>query len=394
MRFYEIGFQTEDGTAFPKNIESFQKVSSVFKKEGQTSSQEYNNGGALEVEFQIESGAIDQNIPNGFIRVYNPPMNIIDNASSFYGLVVTIYAGFNDSSYSGFKNIVNQQTNAANKGVNTYLGQGKVFMSFANYVGGDWALDMYIGPVVSSGAIMSQNSNSTSYSFQWITQESIDRLFYSGGYSGSPPPAKTLYAALLNSFITVDSEGKTTSQIKNVKFDKSAEQYSSLKPQKDYSWNNSSLQQFGEQFRSMTSELIEGGPGPYLNGLSLVILGGVIYVVNKNAEPSNVYQINSDFLIGQPTISYNGGALEIQTVHPLDANIKPDGMGIKISDANNRLFVTASNKTYNEYKNLNLVGQSLKVQRVNHIGKFRDNSHQGWVTVVNSAYVPAMNTGK
>lgn len=106
----------------------------------------------------------------------------------------------------------------------------------------------------------------------------------------------------------------------------------------------------------------------------------------QNVVTDNIYFIKSGNIIGQPTLTYYQGQLQIQTVHPLDSNIKPNGMFIQIPTPMD--FVRTSATVGNPYKDLSIFNQPLKVQKVNHFGKFRDTSHQGWVTVVNTSFIP------
>lgn len=382
MRYYNIIFTPAKGEKVPENIAGFLNYSSIKKSASIAPSSfnpnGFNNPGAFEIEFHIESGPIDQAIPNGFLRIYNPPAEVVRNAASYQGMDVQIFAGFNDDYRSGFLTVYEPNLQAV-----PALGSGRVFMSFANWMAGDWAIDMYIGPMISYSGLLSQNNKTTTYTFGWVPDNMIQDYGLTSG-------VKTLAGALTNAFITKDSSGNITSTIKNIVF-RGANELENLGTSKPYVWQGTDLTKFGEYFRAITSEQLVNGGDTYLNGLTFTIVSDTIYVINSNnPNVTTIYKMPSTNIIGQPTISYNDGALEIQTVHPMDANIKPNGMGIQIS-INEDFIITNATKAANPYKNLSIKNQVLRVQKVTHMGKFRDASYQGWVTVANLAYIPGVS---
>jgi len=379
MRYYRIQFQAQKGQTVPSSIAKYllftsyknptSSIDSFFNSDGK------NNGGAFEIEFHVEVGPIDQAIPNGFLRIYNPPIEAIDNAAAFQGLNVIIWAGFSDDDRSGFKTVKSANINQLKP-----IGSGTVFMSFANWMAGDRALDFYIGPSISSSGLLSIDNQTTTYHFLWAPNGPFQAL----DTENLTVAALTLGQALRNTFVSENSV------IKDVIFivatgDKDLK---NLPTNKLYEWQGSDLTDFGVYLRQITSEQLNSGQNKYLYGLSMVLKDNNIYILDSNnPNVTSVLDIPSTNIIGQPTITYNNGALEIQTVHPLNANIAPNGMGIRIN-IDNRFIVTNANKAANAYKSINIRNQILKVRKVTHMGKFRDASYQGWVTVANLAYIP------
>ena len=380
MRYYKIQFTARKGQTAPSSIAEYLLFESVKATVGSTdfksiadTSVAKNNGGALEVEFQLESGPIDQVIPNGFLRIYNPPIEAINNAAAFQGLNVIIWAGFSDDDRSGFKTV---DLNTKFKPI----GGGTIFMSFANWMAGDRALDFYIGASISSSGLLSLNNQTTTYYFKWAPNQPFQSL----NINNTVVAPKTLGEAIFNTFVS-----KKNSVIKNVLFiDPTNKNLINLPTNKLYEWQGSDLTDFAVYLRQITSEQLNSGENRYLYGLSMVLKDDIIIILDSNnPNVTSVLDIPSTNIIGQPTITYNNGALEIQTVHPLNDNIAPNGMGIRIR-IDETFIITNANKAANAYKSLTIRDQILNVRNVKHMGKFRDASYQGWVTVVNSAYIP------
>ena len=344
MRWYYIKFTPTEQAPNP-NVSGFVleygssvQTQTLFNPNGA------NLPGALEVEFNFEVSAFDQRIPDGQIKIYNPPLPVLQNADKYRGMTVEVRAGF--ASYDG---VGLPLANVSQSGL---IGYGKVSVSFANWVGGDMALNLVISPALQGIPSIAENPvSSAPYQFVWkkgqTFEEAITATFKPLGYEKLG--------------IQLDPELKWPG-------------YNVIITAND-------LISFSNQLRRATADLV---PTTYLNGVSLILQSpGVIVVSNTTKSPTTTIQIQPQDVVGQPTISYTGEFIAVQSVHPLRADIRA-GMGIMLNGVY-PLFNPTS--PFNNTKPLTLADKTLFVQKVRQVGKFRDNSYQGWVTVLDSGII-------
>ena len=234
------------------------------------------------------------------------------------------------------------------------IGYGKVSVSFANWVGGDMALNLVISPALQGIPSIAENPKSSApFQFTWIKdqkfEDAITATFKPLGYD------KVNFA--------LDPELKWPGYVVNI--------------------SANDIVSFSNQLRRMTAELI---PTTYLNGAGIILRApGDILITNTTKLPTTIVDIQPQDVIGQPTISYTGEFIAVQSVHPTRADIRP-GMGITLKEVY-PLFNPTS--PFNNSKSLTLADKTLFVQKVRQIGKFRDASYQGWVTVFDSGIIPS-----
>lgn len=346
MRWYYIKFTPTEQAPNP-NVSGFVleygssvQVQSLFNPNGA------NLPGALEVEFNFEVSAFDQRIPDGQIKIYNPPLPVVQNADKYRGMTVEVRAGF--ASYGG---VGLPLANVSQSGL---IGYGKVSVSFANWVGGDMALNLVISPAIQGIPSIAENPTSVApFQFVWKKdqkfEDAINATFKPLGYEKVT--------------LALDPELKW--------------------PGYQVTISANDIISFSNQLRRATAEII---PTTYLNGAGIILRGpGDILVTNTTKLPTTVAQIQPQDVIGQPTISYTGEFIAVQSVHPIRADIRA-GMGIMLNGVY-PLFNPTS--PFNNSKQLTLADKTLFVQKVRQIGKFRDNTYQGWVTVLDSGILPS-----
>lgn len=344
MRWYYIKFTPTEQAPNP-NVSGFVleygssvQTQTLFNPNGA------NLPGALEVEFNFEVSAFDQRIPDGQIKIYNPPLPVLQNADKYRGMTVEVRAGF--ASYNG---VGLPLANVSQSGL---IGYGKVSVSFANWVGGDMALNLVISPALQGIPSIAENPvSSAPYQFVWKKdqkfEDAITATFKPLGYD-------TITFAL-------DPELKWPGYQINI--------------------SANDIISFSNQLRRATADLV---PTVYLNGVSLILQApGVLVVSNTTKSPTTTIEIQPQDVVGQPTISYTGEFIAVQSVHPLRADIRA-GMGIVLNGVY-PLFNPTS--PFNNTKPLTLADKTLFVQKVRQVGKFRDNSYQGWVTVLDSGII-------
>lgn len=348
MRWYYIKFIPTAKAPDPKikgfvlEYGSSEKTQTLFNPNGA------NLPGALEVEFNFDVSAFDQRIPDGHIRIYNPPLAVIQNAAAYLGMTVTVNAGF--ASYDG---IGLPLSNVNKSGL---IGYGNVTVSYANWVGGDLALDLVISPALQGIPSIEENPNSNApYQFKWIKdqtfQDAIKATFKPLGF-------------------TKDDSIKF-SLPENLKW-----------PGYEVIISANDVVSFSNQLRRVTAKLLNES---YNNGVTIVQQNQNSILVSTSTSPFYLIDIEPQDIVGQPTISYTGSYIAVQSVHPMRADIKP-GVGIKMKKA---IFNFQPGQAFQMPKPLTKQDQIMFVQKVRQIGKFRDASYQGWVTVLESGVFQA-----
>jgi len=356
MRWYYIKFIPTANAAAPTNGSDFlleygtQSKNISFFGFGSP-----NLPGALEVDIEIEVASFDQMTPNSVIKIYNPPQSVIDSAQYYQGMQVEVYAGFSNANSVGFP--------LANPNLAGLLTKGTVVLSYANWVGADMCLQLIFGSTLISGA-----------SVQEIEP----------GKSGAPKPITFKWNKKIEFKTALENALKP---VGITEFEYSTIPEFDVKEQ-SYLTVHYDILSFSTKLREITADVQNK---PYTSGVLILqktptqvqVVGGA---VSTNA-PIYIY---ADQIIGQPTVAYaNGdskqtGKISIQSVHPMRADIKlGDWIQLMVS---NSIFQPGVPFIYN--KSLSASGKQLFVEKIRHVGKFRDTSHQGWVTVITGSINP------
>lgn len=345
MRWYYIKFIPSAGQS-PYNIPGFvmeygssSRVQSLFNPNGS------NIMGALEVEFDFTVSALDQRVPDGHVRIYNPPLDVIQNADAYRGMNVEIYGGFASHGNIGYP--------LATPYISGLIGYGRVAMSYANWVGGDMAIDLVLSPALNGVPSVAENPESNAnYQFLWKKGQTFEDAL----------------RATFNKIGVSNITFNITSNIEN--------------PGYDVIISNTDGIAFSNQIRRKTADLMNT---PYIFGVSIFQDSDGSVVVTDQTNPIQTIQIKPEHIIGQPTISYTGEYLAVQSVHPMRADIRP-GIGIQFKKS---ISMFTPGKAFSYPRPLTLENEIMFVQRVRQVGKFRDASHQGWATVLESGIMQA-----
>ena len=353
MRWYYIKFIPTANAPIPSNGGDFlleygtQSANISFFGFGSA-----NLPGALEVDFDIEVAPFDQMQPNSVLKIYNPPQAVIDSAQYYQGMQIEIYAGFAITNGTGFP-----LANPINNGL---LAKGTVVVSYANWVGGDMCLQLLFGSSLVSGAAVQQiepgrSSAAKPIVFKW----NKDIQF------------KT---ALENALKPVGITEFVYSDIPEF----------NLKDQ-SYLTVHYDMLSFSTKLREITADIQNK---PYTLGVWILQKTPTqVQVVGGTKSAEETIEIYADQIIGQPTVSYAGGdstqsaTVQIQSVHPMRADVKL-GNWIQLKQVSS---IFQPGTPFIPSKSLSAKDKQLFVTKVRHLGKFRDASHQGWVTVITSS---------
>lgn len=352
MRWYFIKFtDTQYSTTDIKQIPNFiteygsaEKTQSLFNPSGA------NLAGALEVVFDIEVGTFDMMNPDSSIKIMNPPLAVFQNASAYQGMQCEIYGGFASFNGSGLPLSKPQQSGL--------LARGLVVISYGSYVGADMSLDIVLSaPLSSTTNNLANDDKRNKFNFIWNKDKSLED-------------------ALKETF---EPNGIT-----NIKVN--------LQSPIDLQDNviairSNDIRSFARQFRSSTQSIMQTTDKPtYIGGLGVWQPDpNTLEVIDYRKQIKDI-QIAQEDIIGQPTMAFTKGMLSVQSVHPLRADIVLANNTITLNAPSDRFTLNQGQSLF-PVKPLLLSNQKLIVQKIRHVGKFRDPSHQSWCTIIESGWL-------
>ena len=310
-----------------------------------------NLAGALEIQFDIEVAPFDMMTSNSSLKIYNPPLFAMKNAFAYQGMEIEISAGFANYNGAGLP--------LADPTTSGVIGRGQVVLCYGNFQGTDMCLDIAFAPPLGAKGMQAISKDSKfKFNFNW--DKSTD-----------------LSTALKTAF--------TPSGIKNINLNLTAPIDLQDKSVQIYA---NDIRSFALSFRQKTQALML----PTYQGNRLI--GGLgIHQVDKETidvvdyrRSDAVQVIHPQEIIGQPTVAFTNDMWAVQSVHPLRADILLTGKNIQLKVDNNRFVVTPS-QIYSA-KELLFDSQSLLIQKIRHSGKFRDSSQSGWITTIESGWLP------
>lgn len=355
MRWYYIKFIPTAGNSSPQGGSNF-----LLEYGTQTNNTSLfgfgspNLPGALEIDFDIEIATFDQMQPNSVLKIYNPPQDVVNNAQMYQGMQIKIYAGFANSNQAGFP--------LANPTFSGLLAEGLVLLSYANWVGGDMCLQLVFGSALSGGAAV---------------QEVVP------GAKSAPKPIIFKWNKTIKFQDAIEKAlkpvGITDFVYSNIPdFDLQNQVYQSV---------HYDILSFSTKIREITAEIQNK---PYTSGIWILQKTPTqVQIVGGAGSPDSPLYIYADQIVGQPTVSYAGGnsdqtgTIQVQSVHPMRADVKPgDWIQLMVGSS---LFQPGAGFQLPSGKTLFAGGKQIYVTKIRHTGKFRDASHQGWVTVLTSS---------
>jgi len=357
MRYYKITFSSS-GTTELTNVVPFEFTSHL--PSPFASGQLIFNPGALDVEFDITVGYVHNLQVSTHLRIYNPTLEMLQNASAYQGLNVTIEAGFKH----GMPLANNLETKSGQ------IAFGAVQNCFGNWMGTELALDFIIiaSPLLGNPDSALPVSNSVNsprnYLFQWYPKQTL---------------ADAIKGALACYGIDV------VGSIKNI-----------VNPnQNTFTHSVSGFQAFADFINEQSSNWVNPSTKEKTS-VQTEFYSGVFLSFGKNAKqiimsdnsfyPPAIPLQYEDF-VGQPTfntkqIAYNDKRnilvpAQVVSVHPMRADIgliTSVKYPAKLSNQLNGSSAFASGKQL--VRGLD----TMAVTEVRHTGRFRDIGPQGWVT--------------
>jgi hypothetical protein len=350
MRYYNITFTPGSGSTLQGVQSNFTShPGGIF------------NPGCLEVEFDI-TNAFGHFLGQPLhLRIHNPTLEWVNNARNYNGSFVTIEAGLK----SGLP--------LANPNQSGVIAYGIVWNSFANWIGTDLTLDFLVYPASQYGSPDLNYSFGTGpgspsgYSFSWGQQSNTTTSSLLDAISD----ALTRTGLKLNEKSAIDSRLSSPPKVQYSNFLTTFTEFAKY-------INDISIQAVAPSSPSTSTGT---GKNQDYNGVWLGFLpDGSVLAYDGTTAPGSI-QLEYQEFIGQPTWLTDGGV--VQSVHPMRNDI---GIGFDIQYPKN--LPTSLNPLYSaagRYNALNASAQTLRVQQVRHVGKFRDTSPTGWVTYVNAA---------
>lgn len=359
MRYYKLEFIDPKTNASPASLPP---IYSTFESHPNN----LYNPACPEISFDclITQGNVAQNPFH--ITLHNVPKEMLGKARDFNSLNVNLYAGFK----SGLP--------LANPDQAGLIVSGTVQGCFGNWAGTNLTMDFLVNPLQYSGSpylnLSAQVYSTTAqpYTFKWDPNagntfiQALTQFFSNNfGYTcqgtldannewnlNQMPPFKIIFTT----FDRFCKELQTVTQSQNA-------------PNKEAPDNKA-------------NKSLVGNFQPYFGVLlSMSMTSGTIYAWDGTAPATSELSLKVQEFIGQPTwISASG---VIQSMHPMRSDIHvtqsiayPKNISIIVPAQ----FTTASQYAYFNGENL-----ELYVQKVRHVGRYRDPNPNAWVTYIDAS---------
>ena len=339
MRWYDITFTGNTGPAVPGLPLNYRSLDDRGN----------HNPGALEVDFDIINAAGHFATPASRLRIHNVPLSICQKALSYQGMQVQISAGFSDTATSGFK-----LAKTAQAGV---IGFGAVQACIPNYMGTEMVMDFIIIPSISGSPDLdlssSENNGPRNYAFEWQVgqsfMEAIGVTFKRLGYKVT---------------------GGVSSKLKN-------------NTGLPVSWVGGTYEKFctfiNDRTRNIVDPPVPGQIQTY-DGVSISSPSLGTVLISDNTWEGGIIPLFAEEFIGQPSI-FTPLGLEVQSVLPLRSDIMIAGY-VSLPVISTLVATSVGGVPGTQSKPLTASSKKLRVTQVRHLGRFRDSSAQGWVSIV------------
>lgn len=293
--------------------------------------------GALNIEFDLPINATEIPSGDGFLKIWGVGLEIINNAASLNGMNITILAGMK----KGLP-LATQQASAIPIR-NGIIFQGSIYQSFGNWQGIEQSLDLILSTQ--------------------LTQQPTDTVKKGNPIVFNCPAGKSFQAAIAEAMAAAKIISKVNVDSAIVAAD----------PKHFYA---DSIRYFAKKIKDLSVE-IKNDP-KYLGITTFKTDAG--YDFSDNTKKSDSKAINFNDLIGQPTW------LDLLTVQ-LKVVLRSD---IGIADTVTMPQTRQLNKStvIGTVKDKIAFSGNGWVQSVRHIGNFRQQDANSWVTVINSILNP------
>ena len=336
MRFYNIVLGNSGGTQV-KNWTS--------QSNGQ------NDPGALDINFDFVENVATQPMGNSRLQIvgvslqdiaqaanYNPQLGAAANSGSPNFYTLSLFAGL----YPGLP----LATAAYNAGQSGLIVQGNIFQAFGNWIDTDMTLDFTVTP----------GTGTNTY------PANISQLWKKG-----TPMSSALQSSLSTAFPGY-SVNVNVSQNLTLGYDQP--------------WLYNTLEQFASYAYGVSQKIL-GGSANYL-GVQMAVKGKTISVFDGTGTAQNQKAVQFQDLIGQPTwIGLNA----IQFKCPIRADIHP-GDTITMP----QVLATTLAQSNSQFRQNSAFSGSFFVQRVRHVGNFRQADAYSWISTFDAIALPAASS--
>jgi hypothetical protein len=314
----------------------------------------HNDPGALDIEFDVEISA--GGASTGSLKIYGIPQNIISQAVNFTNLGVRLYGGFTNGLPLANDQVIHQGL----------IANGLIYPAFGNWIGNELSLEFIIKPGDVSGSGGPTDVKNIIHNMPQ-------------GTPLSSAIQTALSTAFPNSSFIVNISNALTLNYPDQGFYQSIEQYQNY-------------------FKSLSHSILGTPTTTGYQGAQIFPTGYGQYVVTDFTNPGNTIPIQFEDLVGQPTwIDVN--TIQVKTVLRGDINSAwASGNNVSITLPNPLLVTTLgqgaltysvaglnnNNSNTFEHGNVLLFNGSWLVNKVRHVGKFRQPTGESWVTIINA----------
>lgn len=365
MRYYSIIIKNEAGEIYVPNFNGTPGYS--LQSTGTTYSSLYtgasaqqlggNNPAAQQIELNIPVTFLHEPGQNAYVRINGIGLGEIQQASNLNNQFIEIYGGFSKG------------LPLANPSQSGLLVRGQIVQAFANWIGTDQTLDIYIVPASSPasttgipGTTLAPATNQTPANiiFNWSPGQSMQQA---------------ITQALSTAFPNYSVQGSI---------------YSALvltgAPETGFF---STPKQFADYLNRKSRSLVLGyapppagypGPANY-TGVCVSFANDTFTIQDGTTAPSTKALTITD-LIGQPTWSQ---AYTIQVTCPMRADVScgdyitlPPTPGITNHSPTNNF----NGNSYSKYKAGVVFSGNYMVTAIRHVGSSRDPNNTSWVTTL------------
>jgi len=291
--------------------------------------------GALNIEIDIDSTAQAQPTGYGYVKIWGVSLQEIAQASDLNNALIVVQGGFQKGL---------PLANVAQKGP---LVSGYILQAFGNWVGADMTLDLVIAGGKGPKGFGSP-AQPVNLSLNWTKGTQLGLAIQNALYTAFPGCSVTVKSS---SNLVFNSDQKAV--------------YGSLTALSQYAYEISKS--------IITTEGYQG--------VSIIPDPAVVnsFIILDGSQPGEIFEINFNDLIGQPTWFSFG---EVSFKCPMRADLRV-GDQFTVPIGNNgqsaiQSFTTAASSS--QLRSKSAFQGKFQIQKVRHIGNFRQSSGDSWVT--------------
>jgi hypothetical protein len=309
-----------------------------------------NDPGALNIEFDIEYTAGSS---NGSVKIYGIPQSVISESTYLTGMGIQLFGGFTEG-----LPLANDQV--PHQGL---LASGTIYPAFGNWTGNELSLECIITNIINGQG----------------GPTDVKNIIH------NMPQGTPLSSAIQSALSTAFPNSKFLVNISN-----------SLKLNYPDQGFYQSIEQYQNYVKQLSHDLLGTPKTTGYQGVQMFPTGWGNYLVSDFTNMGYSIPIQFEDLVGQPTwIDVN--TIQVKTVLRSDLNAAWNGgNNVSITLPYNIPVTTVSqsaalgfnspgqgNNNYQHGNALLFSGQWI-VNKIRHIGKFRQPTGTDWVTVINA----------